>query len=182
MILQCKRDRQKEFVATGEALNFLRWLNNRNIQHFNYNSLTCEITYIKDGRTTSFISLVTPYTIDKLCNITNKNKQIEELIQQYQKHTTDVSEIYAVRGLFTSKPFAEQDIFMSQQYNTRVLCQPEPILCKAVDPKLFDFLLKKAGFTSLEQAKLAMTRKDIELVSKKTRLSMLKTRLELGKY
>ena len=173
MILQCKRDRQKEFVATGEALNFLRWLNNRNIQHFNYNSLTCEITYIKDGRTTSFISLVTPYTIDKLCNITNKNKQVEDLLHQYE--TIKPSE------LFTTKPLVAQEVFM-QQYNTRVLCQPEPILCKAVDPKLFDFLLKKAGFASLEQAKLAMTRKDTELVSKKTKLSMLKTRLELGKY
>lgn len=174
MILQCKRDRQKEFVAIGEALKFLRWLNNRNIQHFAYNSLTCEITFIKDSKAMSLVVIVTPYTIDKLCNITNKNKQVEDLLHQYE--TIKPSE------LFTSKPFAEQGIFMSQQYNTRVLCQPEPILCKAVDPKLFDFLLKKAGFTSLAQAKLAMTRKDTELVSKKTKLSMLKTRLELGKY
>ena len=181
MILQCKRDRQKEFVATGEALKFLQWLNNRNIQHFNYNSLTCEVTYTKDGRTTSFISLVTPYTIDKLCNITNKNKQIEELIQQYQKHTTDVSEIYAVRGLFTTKPLVAQEVFM-QQYNTRVLGQPEPVLCKAIEPKLLEFLLSKAGFANLGQAKSAMTRKDTELVSKKTKLSMLKMQLELGKY
>lgn len=182
MILQCKRDRQKEFVATGEVLNFLRWLNNRNIQHFTYNSLTCEVTYIKESKAMSVVVLVTPYTIDKLCNITNKNKQIEELIQQYQKHTTDVSEISAVRVLFNSKPFAEQDIFMSKQYNTRGLITPEPVLFKAVDPKLFDFLLKKAGFTNLEQAKSAMTQKDTELVSKKVKLSMLKTQLGLGKY
>ena len=171
MILQCKRDRQKESVATGEALKFLQWLNNRNIQHFNYNILTCEVTYTKDSKAMSLGVIVTPYIINKLCNITNKNKQMEDLL--HQKHET-----IKPSRLFTTEPLVAQE----QQYNTRVLGQPEPILCKAIEPKLFDFLLKKAGFASLEQAKLAMTRKDIELVSKKTRLSMLKTRLELGKY
>ena len=173
MILQCKRDRQKESVATGEAPKLLQWLNNRNIQHFNYNSSTCEITYTKDSKAMSLVVLVTPHIIDKLCNITNKNKQVEDLLHQYE--TIKPSE------LFTTKPLVAQEVFM-QQYNTRVLGQPEPKLCKAIEPKLFDFLLKKAGFTSLEQAKSAMTRKDTELVSKKTKLSMLKTRLELGKY
>ena len=175
MILQCKRDRQKEFVAIGEALKFLQWLNNRNIQHFNYNSLTCEITFIKDSKAMSLVVLVTPYIIDKLCTITNKNKQVEELIQQY---TFRIHETIKPSRLFTTEPLVAQE----QQYNTRVLCQPEPILCKAIEPKLLEFLLSKAGFANLGQAKSAMTRKDIELVSKKTRLSMLKTRLELGKY
>lgn len=179
MILQCKRDRQKESVATGEALKLLQWLNNRNIQHFNYNSLTCEITFIKDSKAMSLVVLVTPHIIDKLCNITNKNKQVEELIQQYTFRRHETIKPSAVLGLNNPKSFAEESM---QQYNTRVLGQPEPILCKAIEPKLLEFLLSKAGFTSLEQAKSAMTRKDIELVSKKTRLSMLKTRLELGKY
>lgn len=131
MIFLCERSRSKE-RSTLANLGLVEVLNDRNIQHFKYNTNTNEIIYMNNHELHTHRYLIDGESLNHTCKI----KNIEDLQKAEQKPSTDLA----------------------------------------------NFILAKANFKDLEEAKAAFTKYTTRVNADRQKLTQLKQRLESGNY
>ena len=179
MILNCKRDRSKETRISCLSLDasmLLSLLNQHNIQHFTFNTLTNDIVFTNHGRTSTLLMGmgVNAFIIDSLCTITNKNTEVLKLIEAYKQHinTPDFSDTFGY--ILPTKVF---------EPTTKVFESTQEVK-STISRELVNFILVKAGIASVEEAEklLSESKSKSKKLDLEQKIKVLKQRLANQDY
>ena len=169
MLLNCKRDRSKEKLISClgvDARILLSLLNQHNIQHFTFDTLTNDITYTSKYRTKVLPKVrVNAFIIDSLCTISNKNTEVLKLIEAYKPSMNTPDFLDSIK--YALPP----GIHGSTQ-----------IVKPTISRELIDFILVKAGIASVEEAEKLLTETKSKKLDLEMKLKLLKQRLANRDY
>ena len=172
MLLNCKRDRSKEKLISClgvDARILLSLLNQYNIQHFTFDTLTNDIAYTSKYRTKVLPKVrVNAFIIDSICTICNKTTEILKLIEAY-KPSMNTPDFFDVLGY--ALPSDLQKVFGSTQ-----------AVKPTISRELIDFILVKAGIASVQEAEKLLTETKSKKFYLEMKLKLLKQRLANRDY
>ena len=178
MLLHCKRDRLKETrisYLSNNARTLLSLLNQHNIQHFTFNTLTDDIVFTKHGRTSTLPMWVgvNAFIIDSLCTISNKNTEVLKLIDEYKPsmNTPDFSDDTFSYILPTKVFDPTTKVFVSTQ-----------VIKSTISRELINFILVNAGIASVQEAEKLLTESKLKKADLEQKIKALKQRLANQDY